>query len=153
MTKFYKASQYNWKPLNLAPRKMVSCDEKMDDESDSDDLREWFEEETGRVIKVRVEVQEAPRTYRKIWEWVCDGSGPKSVSAMVSAVQAAALEHVSDNKIRRAIFKVVYTTRKGRRRAKHITMTDGKPCPDCKGTGEYVGFSEVSDCHTCEGNG
>lgn len=29
----------------------------------------------------------------------------------------------------------------------------GKICPDCKGSGEYVGFSVVDDCKTCHGTG
>lgn len=27
------------------------------------------------------------------------------------------------------------------------------PCPDCKGTGKYVGFTSTEDCKTCGGKG
>ena len=27
------------------------------------------------------------------------------------------------------------------------------PCPDCKGSGKYVGFTVIEDCQTCKGTG
>lgn len=26
------------------------------------------------------------------------------------------------------------------------------PCPDCKGTGKYIGFNSIEDCRTCGGS-
>ena len=32
-------------------------------------------------------------------------------------------------------------------------VTASGPCPDCGGSGQYVGLSEVEDCSTCCGGG
>ena len=36
----------------------------------------------------------------------------------------------------------------------HMEFTlGGQTCPDCGGTGKYIGFLEVGNCETCDGSG
>ena len=123
----------------------------MDD--DSDGLKEWFEEAHEAVIRVSVAVMEGLSTYKKVWGWTCDGTGPKRMGDIVDVIREIALKHVNENDLNGETFKVTYFTRTGGTRSKHIAVLSGHPCKDCNGTGEYVGFSEKTVCHTCEGEG
>lgn len=38
-------------------------------------------------------------------------------------------------------------------RPKSEPIPGSEPCPDCKGTGIYEGFTQVEDCRTCGGSG
>lgn len=37
--------------------------------------------------------------------------------------------------------------------AEHDDFLDHDMCPDCRGSGKYVGFNEVENCKRCEGAG
>lgn len=34
-----------------------------------------------------------------------------------------------------------------------VTQAEKTSCPDCQGTGQYVGLSVIEDCRTCAGTG
>ena len=34
-----------------------------------------------------------------------------------------------------------------------VTEEKGDPCPDCQGSGQYIGLSVVEPCQTCQGSG
>jgi hypothetical protein len=36
---------------------------------------------------------------------------------------------------------------------RHVFRFSRIPCPDCRGTGKYVGFSTVENCRGCSGRG
>lgn len=146
-----KKAEVIWMPLNNGGAFTIETGSPMDD--DSDGLKEWMAAAPDAVIRVRVAVMEKRATYRNIWEWTCDGTGPKRMVDIVNVIREVALKHVNEDDLRRETFKVTYSTRAGALKSKHITVVCGIPCKDCKGTGEYVGFNEVSDCHTCEGDG
>ena len=38
-------------------------------------------------------------------------------------------------------------------RTDHLEFVVGDPCPDCGGSGRYIGLNAVEDCGTCEGVG
>lgn len=40
-----------------------------------------------------------------------------------------------------------------RTRDGHLEFVLNRECPDCRGTGEYIGLCEVSPCKTCGGSG
>lgn len=37
--------------------------------------------------------------------------------------------------------------------SRQVFIHGGEPCPDCSGSGRYVGFNSVEDCLGCSGSG
>ncbi len=78
----------------------------MDD--DSDGLKEWFEEAHEAVIRVSVAVMEGLSTYKKVWGWTCDGTGPKRMGDIVDVIREIALKHVTNPRPKGRSFQAHY---------------------------------------------